>query len=357
MSEQKGLYQLPKKIDHYLATLAKLYAQEGQREKEAIVVNAQVRIQEEWSYDNLDGRIVGHALYLTVPESLYLGSVRGRVDLQNGIRKDLNKVHNFQFEFIDEVFLEMEEVEDQNWRRKSGLLQAGERVLPPDAATRLWGTEGYRVFLSHKAEVKKETAELKEGLALFGITCFVAHEDVDPTKEWQEEIENAIMSMDAFVALMTKTFHESDWTDQEVGFALGRGVPLIAVKLGMAPYGFIGKFQALSCKWADAPIELAKLLIKQQRMLDAYITALPKCHSFEEGITLSEVLPNIKKLTDEQAKRMVSAFNTDSQIHGSWGFNGAWPSKYGDGLAPHLSRATGHKYVVTASGDIERAKP
>jgi len=356
MSEQKSKYLLPRKIDHYLATLAKLYAQEGRREEEEILVNAQVRVQEEWSYDNWNGGTAGHALFLTLPESLYLGSVRRREDLQTEIRKDLNKVHNCQSEFIEELFIEMEELEDRDWRRGSGLLQSGARIIAPDAATRVWGESGYRVFLSHKADVKKKTAKLKDDLAVFGASCFVAHEDIHPTKEWQEEIENALTSMDAFVALMTDNFHDSDWTDQEVGFALGRGVPLIAVKLGKNPYGFIAKFQALSCQWTEAPVEIAKLLIRQPRMLDAYITALPRCRSFDEGITLSQVLPNIRKLTDEQAARMATAFNDDPQLRGSWGFNGARPSQYGDGLAPHLSRATGHKYVITDSGRIERKK-
>ena len=56
-------------------------------------------------------------------------------------------------------------------------------------------------------------------------------------------------AMDAFAALMTEGFHDSDWTDQEVGFALARGVPVIAVKLGRDPYGFLGKFQALRADW------------------------------------------------------------------------------------------------------------
>ena len=63
------------------------------------------------------------------------------------------------------------------------------------------------------------------------MSCFVAHVDIHPTKEWQDEIESALSSMDGFVALLTDKFHESDWTDQEVGFALARGVPIIAVRL------------------------------------------------------------------------------------------------------------------------------
>lgn len=230
-----------------------------------------------------------------------------------------------------------------------------QRVIGPKAAKRIWGNGGYRVFLSHKAEAKKKAAELKARLELFGIACFVAHKDIHPTKEWQDEIENALVSMDAFVALMTKKFHDSLWTDQEVGFALSRRVPIIAVKLGKDPYGFIGRFQALSCHWDTAPTRLARLLIKQPRMLDAYISALKQCSSFDEGNTLSKVLPDIESLTADQVQRLVSAFNENNQLGGSFGFNGAKPHSFGDGLAAHLSRVTGRKYKMTSSGTIRGA--
>jgi len=49
--------------------------------------------------------------------------------------------------------------------------------------------------------------------------------------------------MDAFVALMTRSFHKSKWTDQEVGFAVCRGVPIIALRWGMDPYGLSGNLR------------------------------------------------------------------------------------------------------------------
>jgi hypothetical protein len=91
-------------------------------------------------------------------------------------------------------------------------------------------------------------------------------------------------------------------------------------------------------------------------MVDAYIATLPNCHSFEEGISLAQVLEEIDSLTVTQADSMADAFNQDSQLRGCWAFNGAKPNLYGDGLAPHLSRATGHQYVMTPSGDMERKK-
>jgi hypothetical protein len=350
---QHDRFELPKGIERYLAALSKLYAQEGKRELQEIIVNAQVRVQEEWSYDNWNGGTYGHALFLIIPEALFLGSVATKDELQKQISQDLNKIHNVQNEFIQEVFIEMEVLEDSEWRRDSGLLVAGKRVVLPDATKRLWEEDRFRLFLSHKVEVKKETSELKASVGLLGVSCFVAHEDIHPTKEWQDEIENALVTMDGFVALLTDNFHESDWTDQEVGYALARGVPLIAVRLGRNPYGFIGKFQALSSTWETAPMNIFRILIKQDRMFSAYVHALRACISWENGNKQAEVLPFIDSLSPEQIDELVGAYNETSELHGSWGFRGTRPGPYGPGLVYHLNRLGTRKFRFKTPERIE----
>jgi len=37
--------------------------------------------------------------------------------------------------------------------------------------------------------------------------------------------------MDVLVAILTTGFRESHWTNQEIGVAIGRGVPVISVRL------------------------------------------------------------------------------------------------------------------------------
>lgn len=82
----------------------------------------------------------------------------------------------------------------------------GKRIVPPEVEKRIWGEGGFRVFLSHKKEIKSETADLKKRLEFYGMSCFVAHEDIEPTLEWQDEIENALSSMDVLVAFAYNKF-------------------------------------------------------------------------------------------------------------------------------------------------------
>jgi hypothetical protein len=88
-----------------------------------------------------------------------------------------------------------------------------------------WDTPSFRLFVSHQSANRDQAHDLKlwfkEG---YGIDAFVAHDDIKPTLLWQDVIEEHLAEMDGLLAVLTPGFHESDWTDQEVGFGLGRGV-------------------------------------------------------------------------------------------------------------------------------------
>ena len=215
----------------------------------------------------------------------------------------------------------------------------------------VWG-EGYRVFLSHESNAKVKAAKFKSDLEFYGITVFLAHEDITPTRLWEEEIMKALATMNAFVPLLTKAFHGSNWTDQEIGFALCRKVPIIPVRLGFDPYGFIGKVHAITSGWENAPLEIVRILIdKDPAMIEAYIERVIHCESWNDGNRLAEVLDAITSLTEKQEARLVGAFNDNYEVRNSYGFNGKWSRKYGEGLAKHLQRITGKEYYCVEQED------
>lgn len=121
-------------------------------------------------------------------------------------------------------------------------LHASAIIEPP----KNWqGTNDFRLFISHISKDKAIATRLKTALAPYSIAGFVAHEDIHPTLPWQDEIERGLQTMHALIAVHTPGFSASIWTQQEVGYALGRGVKVISFKMGEDPTGFIGKHQAL----------------------------------------------------------------------------------------------------------------
>ena len=145
---------------------------------------------------------------------------------------------------------------------------------------RLWGEGVIRAFISHTHDHKVDAAEIQTYLTRYGFASFVAHEDIEPMREWEPEIERALFSMDFLIALLTEEFSKSKWTDQEVGVAFGRKVPIIPVRWGRDPYGFLGKYQAISGAIGNYKIaeEIFRCIIGHENLkasaADAFISAL-----------------------------------------------------------------------------------
>lgn len=112
----------------------------------------------------------------------------------------------------------------------------------------LWRSGYYRLFISHLTKDKVPVSYLKKCLSDFGIDCFVAHEDIEPSKEWLKEIKKALRSADALCAVFSEGFCGSKWCDQEVGIALGRRIPILSIKKGADPHGFLSEYQAIPSK-------------------------------------------------------------------------------------------------------------
>ena len=112
--------------------------------------------------------------------------------------------------------------------------------------SKYWEPNHFRLFLSHLSSFKATAAKLRSSLRKYAISGFVAHQDIEPTKEWEDEIEAALFSMDALVAVVTPGFVESKWADQEIGVAIGRSLLVIPVMREAVPHGFMAKFQAVN---------------------------------------------------------------------------------------------------------------
>ena len=93
---------------------------------------------------------------------------------------------------------------------------------------------------------------MKEVLKPYHISSFVAHEDITPTLPWQIEIERALNTMDAMLCIHTKGFSRSPWTQQEIGFGIGRDIKIISLRLDEDPMAFISKHQAILRKGRNA---------------------------------------------------------------------------------------------------------
>lgn len=133
------------------------------------------------------------------------------------------------------------------------------------------------LFISHSSKDEDLAAEISVELSHLDIASFVAHRDIEPMADWWSVLIHTLGMVDGLIALLTPHFKSSDWTNQEVGAVLGRGVPTITVQLGVEPYGFMSKWQAIQGSSKDPrsianEIRDAFIKSKRPRQTRAYPT-------------------------------------------------------------------------------------
>ena len=168
-------------------------------------------------------------------------SIKNQHTICEKIREDLNIIITKSNESIIEIKLELkDEVADY---LKNKIKSTNTNIKD----STLWEPDCLRVFISHSSKDFGIAKKLKDHLIYDGISCFVAHKDISPTREWKEEIKKVLSSMEVMFVLVTEDSNQSDWVDQEIGYALGQNIPIIPIKLDKSdPKAFISDIQALT---------------------------------------------------------------------------------------------------------------
>lgn len=190
----------------------------------------------------------------------------------------------------------------------------------------VWNLNYFRLFISHTSKYAGFCSNLKIWLIKRSISGFVAHTDIEPTAHWQGTIEYALNTCDALVALVSKDFIKSKWCDQEVGYALGRGVLVVPVMVDADPYGFIGKYQGLKGtgkKAEQIASGLEKILIKHPksspRMTEILVGQFENSDTFQEAKMNMSILRKLDHIPELLIKRILTASASNDQIKSSFG--------------------------------------
>ena len=101
----------------------------------------------------------------------------------------------------------------------------------PLAPPRNWkNTTQFRIFISHISKDKDKATRLRTALEPYGISGFVAHEDIHPTAEWQIEIERACMLWTPLLQFTRKAFPRVFGRNRKLVLRLRGGLKLSRLK-------------------------------------------------------------------------------------------------------------------------------
>lgn len=338
----------------YLKRLRTEYANGGEAVLAEVLDHARVEVQEGVDYDNWNGGIHGHNVLLHLP-----AEILGKVPLQkqdaitNRLRDDLKLASSsVENEYINSVFLEMdEEGVDSNTGSSA-------RRATQETQSKYWKPNTLRAFISHRDTNKVYAHSMASILEGYGVSSFVAHDAIEPDKEWLLEILKALQTMDFMVALLSDDFYDSPWTNQEVGYALGKAVPVIVVKIGaIDPRGFMSPRQAIKSSpkqlFTTGPADfdfMQRHFGNSGRIRSALLESFCDSGSFNDATQRFEVLSKLSSYTKANAERIIKAFEENTQI------GNCWFLKREDRLTGFLSSLTGATYEIKGSRIVKIPK-
>lgn len=198
-------------------------------------------------------------------------------------------------------------------------------------AADVWADLPVRAFVSHIHQERHVAGDVKRLLGEhYGIAAFVAHDDIHPSKQWRDAIKTALDSCHVFVALLHEGFHDSQWCDQEAGWALARGVPILPVRpvgfdRSAARDGFLEEHQDVSLDRAVGPHEywvadqVFQSVLGHAQTREVGVKALAEAFvnswSFDTTRRFWAMIESQPVMESEQLRRLEYAVQTNRQVY------------------------------------------
>ncbi|KAF5422735.1 MAG: TIR domain-containing protein [Candidatus Methanocomedens sp.] len=194
-----------------------------------------------------------------------------------------------------------------------------------------------RLFLSYSHKDKRIAGAIKEAFNHYGMEAFLAHEDIQVGQEWRNTILNNLKQFDVFVPVISKNFTDSNWTDQEVGFAICQEKIIVPISIdGQMPYGFlemiqtITKFECwehkknqysseiiLDCK--ERVFEVIRIFASKtelkENLKDSLIRSLSNIFSYANAEKHFEILNSLQPFSKEQINEIINQSIENNQIY------------------------------------------
>ena len=194
------------------------------------------------------------------------------------------------------------------------------------------------MFISHSHEDKEIAMKIKAELEEHGLRSFVAHEDIEPSKEWAKEIVKVARSCRIFIYLLSENFYNSGsrWPDHEIGMGVFGNSLCIPLSMDdKIPYGALAHIQKakideegyykrkLVVLSGKTSIELPQFIFskwyqeEKEEALSYLISALKDVKDFHTGNRICVLLADIdnkNQLTYKEASAIISSGLSNEQV-------------------------------------------
>ena len=179
----------------------------------------------------------------------------------------------------------------------------------------------FAFFLSHVSAHKVAVAELKKELKAWGVSAFIAHEDITPSSEWQNEIELALRSMQR-TCCATDTRLPSEQVDRSRGRLRFGQVLCGASEVGFGSVWLYRQGAGIE-RFAEQPSRIAHLLFDillshpatHRHIRSGLAYAFGESGSYSRAISLSKIIATVTDFSDDEKAVIQRAFRSNDQVY------------------------------------------
>ncbi|WP_303323632.1 toll/interleukin-1 receptor domain-containing protein [Actinomyces radicidentis] len=181
------------------------------------------------------------------------------------------------------------------------------------------------IFLSYSEDEEgtRAATHLRDALALMHVDAVMARSAIDPGADWEQTIRGHLESSEALVCVGTPGFTSRPWCQQEVGWALGRRIPIMWIQYTRdeLPAGFLARTQALDAVDKQSS-EVARALLAwlarasgtRDAVAETLVSALEGSESFSDARDAAGLLALVGPVDTSVWSRVEAAAEANNQV-------------------------------------------
>jgi hypothetical protein len=183
-----------------------------------------------------------------------------------------------------------------------------------------------QVFLSYREDEEgiEYASALREELAILGINAIMASRSIRPGAVWAQTILGHLEASSALLCIASRGYTDSAWCQQEIGWAIGRGIPALWIRYDNTEQsvGFLKDKQELTATNPVNEAEIARAvgawLVREQKTQEeargTFIRAFTGSSTYQQTWDIARVLATLESLTDDEWQQINKAAATNRQV-------------------------------------------
>jgi hypothetical protein len=173
-------------------------------------------------------------------------------------------------------------------------------------------------FMSYQTEDRLVAASVAGLLEAIGIQSFMAHEHIEVSVQWREEILRQIGLADLFVPILSERYYASIWCKQESGIAAFRRITIIPLSVdGSIPQGAMNHIQSTHIGLQPTYQKLFPGLAAHDVAftISAIIQIIARSGNYRTAESnFAMILPYLNRATDQQIVDLLNVSYHNNQI-------------------------------------------